>query len=114
MTIRHVIGGCLGFVFVCKTPGENTKRQSHEVNDEHIKSEASDGKEHAVLQFTHSYYCPIHTNDCSRCITVGGGLVSPANPGVPAPVVFRPWWSVSFQEGKELAAVLVQIVTDRL
>lgn len=57
---------------------------------------------------------PIHAAGCSSCLTMGGGLVSPANPCVPAPVVFRSWWSVSFQEGKELAAVLVQVVTDRL
>lgn len=114
LTIGHVTAAFWGVCFCVQTPGKNTKRQSHEVKDEHIKSDESDGKEHAVLQIRHSYYRPIRTADCSRRLTMGGGLVSPANPGVPGPVVFWPWWSVSFQQGKELAAVLVQIVTDSL
>lgn len=73
------------------------------------------GKQHAGLRIIHSCYShPIHTADCSLSFTVGGGLVSSANPCVPTPVVVRPRWSVPFQEGKELATVLVQIVTDRL
>lgn len=47
-------------------------------------------------------------------LTVGGGLVSSADPRVAAPVVFRPRRSVSLQQREELTAVLVQVVADGL
>lgn len=45
-------------------------------------------------------------------LTVGGGLVSPADPRVAAPVIVRPRGAVSLQQREELTAVLVQVVAD--
>ncbi len=51
---------------------------------------------------------------CTLRLTMSGGLVPPANPCIPAPVIIWPWGSVSLQQGEELAAVLVQVVADCL
>lgn len=103
-----------------RTRGKDTKKkQSHDVSDEHIRrsSEKKKVREHAVVQNKHrarAITASFTLWSCALRLTMGGGLVPPANPCIAAPVIVRPWGSVSLQQGEVLTAVLVQVVANCL
>lgn len=94
------------------------KKRRHEASDEHVmkgskkKMRKLAGENMLFRRANAAIAAPLTLLNCALRLTVGGGLVSPADPRIAAPVIVRPRGAVSLQQREELTAVLVQVVAD--